>query len=116
MPEDSHVTVSEDTRLLLRALAQTRDALRTEQQRQGMEQTAQIQAIESTVKDLVAQFQNAFPEGDAQAHRKYHEDVMAFRRRIGQILWAWLQHLTLYGGTAAIVWIAITLWKSPKGL
>lgn len=116
MPDETPLHISEDTRLLLRALSQTRDALRNEQQRQGMEQAARITAIESAMKDLMSQFKEAFPEGDAPAHRRYHESVMNFRRRLGQILWAWLQHLTLYGGTAAIVWIAITLWKSPKGL
>lgn len=72
------------------------------------------QAVAKAIADLteeVRRLRAGFPEGDAEGHRRYHEEVMdqmADRRKLRQEL---ISHLVKTSTWAALAGVAWALWE-----
>lgn len=57
---------------------------------------------------------NAFPSGDTDGHRRYHESVIEWRELRNKVVKEALIHAAKAGSLAAFGWIAYAIWQSLK--
>lgn len=81
----------------------------------GAEDLTQNQAVLQAIAELSEQVKHlrttGFPEGDAEGHRRYHEEVMqamADRRRLRQELTTHLLKTSSWAALAGVLW---ALWE-----
>ena len=88
------------------------------------EHTQNIDAID-VMKDDVAKTQEevrmmrqalagAFPNGDGDAHRRYHESVLEWRELRNKMVRESLLQAAKVGGLGGIGWIAYAIWQAFK--
>lgn len=64
-----------------------------------------------TVNEM-KRFNNAFPGGDADAHRRYHESVIEWRELRNKLVRAALEKAFSAGALGATAWILYGLWQA----
>jgi hypothetical protein len=82
---------------------------------QNGELSAQVKALSEQVNHL----SQGFPRGDADSHRRYHEELIAQIQQRGE-LWGKLRYeLVKWGLLGFAAWAAYALWQQflhgPKG-
>ena len=55
---------------------------------------------------------NAFPSGDPEGHRKYHEDEMAMVAARAEFWKKMLFEVSKYGVIGVVGWLAYTVWAA----
>lgn len=78
-----------------------------------------IQTNNTTVNEIHAMFKKAFPNGDAESHRRAHEAWIE-KDKAEREFWMHLKKQVVgWGFTAAIAWAAMLVWagflKGPAG-
>ena len=78
-----------------------------------------LQANNQTVKDVHKMFKSAFPEGDAESHRRAHEQMIE-KDKAEREFWMHLKkQVVAWGITAALAWFGMLVWagflKGPGG-
>ena len=61
---------------------------------------------------LTALSKNAFPSGDPEGHRKYHEDEMAMVAARAEFWKKMLFEVSKYGVIGVVGWLAYTVWAA----
>lgn len=57
---------------------------------------------------------NAFPAGDTDGHRRYHETVIEWRELRNKLVREALIKVAQAGSLAAFGWVALAIWQSFK--
>ena len=85
--------------------------VKAEQKRQGQELTDHI-AIEPEewAELLKATLDSAFPGGDAEGHRRYHEETINVIEARSKFWKQMLFEVTKYGLFGVLGWLAYTVW------
>ena len=78
-----------------------------------------IEKQNGLIKDLKDAFVKAFPEGDAESHRRAHEDWIE-KDKAEREFWAKLKQNTINWVVVAVLsWVGLVLWgafvQGPKG-
>lgn len=60
----------------------------------------------------MAKFNRAFPGGDAEAHRRYHESVVEWRELRNKLVRAALERVVSAGALAGTCWVAYAIWQA----
>lgn len=94
MPE-----LSPDTRAILAALRETKG-----------EVDQKMNEVIAEMKEL----RRGFPDGDPDAHRRYHESVIEWRETRNMMVKAALMHAAKVGGVAGTGWVLYALWTALK--
>lgn len=69
-----------------------------------------LQANNQTVKEIHQMFKTAFPNGDAESHRRAHEAWIE-KDKAEREFWTHMKKQVVgWGATAAIAWAAMLLW------
>jgi len=105
--------VSGNEQLILSLLQE----VRTKQE----EISAQASNFESTLmkhaadsKAMHQQLMQAFPAGDTDGHRRYHESVIEWRELRNKIVRECLIHAAKLGGLFGFGWILYAIWTALK--
>ena len=94
MPE-----LSPDTRAIIAALRETKG-----------EVDRKMDEVITEMKEL----RRGFPDGDPDAHRRYHESVIEWRETRNMLVKAALTHAAKVGGVAGAGWVLYALWMALK--
>lgn len=76
-----------------------------------------IDTVEQDVSETLAKLNAlimAFPGGDMDGHRRYHESVIEWRELRNKMIRAALEKVAGAGALAGCVWIAYALWQALK--
>lgn len=79
--------------------------------------TERIDTVEQDVAETLAKLNAlimAFPGGDMEGHRRYHESVIEWRELRNKMIRAALEKVAGAGALAGCVWIAYALWQALK--
>jgi hypothetical protein len=57
---------------------------------------------------------SAFPAGDTDGHRRYHESVIEWRELRNKLVREALIKVAQAGSVAAFGWVALAIWQSLK--
>ncbi len=68
---------------------------------------------QKTVEEM-AKFNRAFPHGDADAHRRYHESVIEWRELRNRMVRTALEKMAGAGAMAAVAWLVYAIWTTLK--
>lgn len=60
------------------------------------------------------QLLHAFPSGDIDGHRRYHESVIEWRELRNKLVREALIKVAQVGSVAAFGWVALAIWQSFK--
>lgn len=99
--------------LILQLLQEVRDEQKNFLQRlDHHEQQLQKHANESETrhKELLG----AFPAGDTEGHRRYHETVIEWRELRNKIVRECLINMVKVGGLMAVGWLLYAIWIAMK--
>lgn len=84
------------------------------------EQKATDTSIDDVKKDVAETLAKinalvlAFPGGDMEGHRRYHESVIEWRELRNKMIRAALEKVAGAGALAGCAWIAYALWQALK--
>lgn len=76
--------------------------------------TVAISELKADFEQIRADLAGAFPNGDASAHRRYHESAIEWRELRNRMVLEALTQAAKAGGVAGIGWIVYALWVSFK--
>jgi hypothetical protein len=82
------------------------------EQERAMLTTISAQIADNTRK--TEQILSAFPAGDTDGHRRYHEAVIEWRELRNKLVREALIKVAQGGALAGAGWVALALWKSFK--
>lgn len=91
--------------------------VRTKQEEIGEQASSFEAALTKHAIDSKAMHQqliNAFPAGDTDGHRRYHETVIEWRELRNKIVRECLIHAAKIGGLAGLGWILYAIWTALK--
>lgn len=91
--------LSPDTRAIIAALRETKGDV-----------DRKMDEVINEVKEL----RRGFPDGDPDAHRRYHETVIEWRETRNLMVKAALTHAAKVGGVAGAGWVLYALWAALK--
>lgn len=91
--------LSPDTRAIITALRETKGDV-----------DRKMDEVINEVKEL----RRGFPDGDPDAHRRYHETVIEWRETRNEMVKAALTHAAKVGFLAALGWIGYAIWVVIK--
>lgn len=91
--------LSPDTRAIIAALRETKGDV-----------DRKMDEMINEVKEL----RRGFPDGDPDAHRRYHETVIEWRETRNLMVKAALMHAAKVGGVAGAGWVLYALWTALK--
>jgi Tfp pilus assembly protein PilV len=78
-----------------------------------------LQTNNQTVSEIHKMFKTAFPEGDAESHRRAHEAWIEKEKSDREFWLKTKQHVTQWGIVVALGWAGLLLWagflKGPVG-
>lgn len=81
------------------------------------QERAMLTNISAAIADNTAkteQLLRAFPAGDTDGHRRYHEAVIEWRELRNKLVREALIKITQAGALAAFGWLALAIWQSFK--
>lgn len=59
-------------------------------------------------------FNSAFPNGDAESHRRYHESIIEWRELRNSLVRAALEKMASAGAIGAVGWMIYALWQALR--
>lgn len=101
---DKHL--SPDTQLIINAVRESRE--------DANKQISAMRDAQRSLKDDVQNLARGFPDGDPDAHRRYHESVIEWRETRNMMVKAALMHAAKVGGIAGTGWVLYALWTALK--
>lgn len=84
----------------------------TDQERDAMLVSIRIALADNTRK--TEQILTAFPAGDTDGHRRYHESVIEWRELRNKMVREALIKVAQGGAVAGFAWVALAIWQSFK--
>lgn len=95
-----------DTHAILEAISENRSDMEKKLDSLHKEQ--------AQVKEEVKALRYGFPEGDPDAHRKYHETIIEWRELRNKLVREALENAAKVGVLGAIAWFAYAVWVALK--
>lgn len=74
----------------------------------------QVRDTQMQMVDEMKRFNNAFPEGDPESHRRYHESVIEWRELRNKLVRAALEKMVSAGALAGTVWLLYAVWHALR--
>ena len=102
--QDPHL--SPDTQVILAALR--------EQDDRQAQQISTIRDAQRSLQQEMARVVRGFPDGDPDAHRRYHESVIEWRELRNKMVKDALTNAGKVGFLAACGWIVYAIWTAIK--
>ena len=101
MPE-----LSPDTRAIINAMSETKGDMDSK--------LAEVIDTQRQLLHDVRELRDGFPDGDAAAHRRYHESLIEWRETRNKLVREALTTAVKAGGLAGIGWVGYALWIAFK--